>query len=125
MRKRVAFVGAALSGLVVVTRVGRGWFPVRVAGDSMEPALSAGDWLAVRPLHASEPRAGQLVVLKRDGAEMVKRVVRDAGADGYWVEGDNATASTDSRTFGLIARDAIAGVVRARYKPLRTARRFD
>jgi type IV secretory pathway protease TraF len=61
--------------------------------------------------------------------EMVKRVVPAPSEQAlhpgtFWVEGENAGASTDSRTFGAIERGAIAGVVRARYKPLRKARRF-
>jgi nickel-type superoxide dismutase maturation protease len=128
MRKRlvlVSSIGAALTGLLAVARIGSGWFPVRVAGDSMSPVLSPGDWLAVRPLRASEPREGQIVVVRREGREMVKRVVRAMDAATFWVEGDNAAASTDSRTFGSVQRAEIAGVVRARYKPLRGARRFD
>jgi nickel-type superoxide dismutase maturation protease len=111
-------------GLFAVARVARGWFPVRVSGESMSPALSPGDWLAVRPLRASEPHVGQIVVLRRGGLEVVKRVAREDEAS-YWLEGDNADASTDSRTFGSVDRADITGVVRARYKPLRAARRFD
>jgi hypothetical protein len=56
--------------------------------------------------------------------EIVKRVVREVASDEFWVEGDNADSSTDSRSDGPVRRDAIAGVVRARYKPLRSMRRF-
>ena len=128
MRKRVAFVAGTAgvaTGLLAITRLARGWFPVRVAGDSMLPVISHGDWLAVRGLRPSEPREGQIVVVRHDGGEIVKRVSRVIDASTCWVEGDNPAASTDSRVFGAIKREAVAGVVRARYKPVRNARRFD
>ena len=127
MRKR-AGVLAALLGAVAVARARATWFPVRVAGTSMTPTLQPDDFLAVRRLRSGEPRAGQLVVIRTGEQEIVKRVVvpsdRVLAADEYWVEGDNADASTDSRTDGPVLRQAIVGVVRARYKPLRSMRRF-
>jgi signal peptidase I len=127
MRRR-SRVAAVLVGALAVARARTAWFPVRVAGTSMTPTLQPNDLLAVRPLHAGEPRIGQLVVIRSADREIVKRVVipRDGllGADEYWVEGDNAGASTDSRTEGPVRRDAITGIVRARYKPLRSIRLF-
>ena len=116
-------------GVVAAVRARSRWFPVRVEGTSMLPTLHPGDFLAVRALHAGEPSRGQLVVVRLGGLEIVKRVVaepgdRALGANELWVEGDNAAASTDSRSAGPVTRDAIVGVVRARYKPLRSMRRF-
>jgi len=105
---------------VVLMRSARRWFPVRVEGESMLPTLQPGDLLAVRPLRAAEPHSGQIVVVRSAEREVVKRVVdpkAPLGLDEYWIEGDNAAASTDSRTAGSVKRDEIAGVVRARYKP--------
>ena len=127
MRKRAGMVAAVL-GVFAVARARTRWFPVRVEGTSMTPTLQPGDFLAVRALRAGEPRAEQLVVIRTTDREIVKRVVhsheRTLATDEYWVEGDNAAASTDSRTDGPVLRDAIVGVVRARYKPLRSMRRF-
>jgi type IV secretory pathway protease TraF len=72
---------------------------------------------------------GQIVVIRTGSIETVKRVIarpdgRALEADQFWVEGDNAAASTDSRITGPVARDSIAGVVRARYKPMRSVRTF-
>lgn len=95
----------------------------------MLPTLRPGDLLAVRALRATEPRNGQVVVVRTGGLEIVKRITRapgeyGLGPDEYWVEGDNPDASTDSRARGPVAREDIIGVVRARYRPLRRARRF-
>jgi signal peptidase I len=92
----------------------------------MLPTLTPGDYLAVRSLRPTEPRLGQIVVVNDTERETVKRVVRGPTRDetGFWVEGDNRAASTDSRTLGPVARARIVGVVRARYRPLRRARVF-
>ncbi|MFB3737736.1 MAG: signal peptidase I [Candidatus Velamenicoccus archaeovorus] len=103
-------------------------FRVEIRGSSMAPALEAGDWaLAVRRRRI---RRGDVVVFahpERPGLELVKRVVAlpgelapDGGileADRYWVEGDRAEGSTDSRRFGPVARGAIAATVRLVYWP--------
>ncbi len=56
----------------------RRWLTVEVAGDSMLPALEAGDWLAVRLLEAASPplEAGA-IALARDpsGRLLLKRVI--------------------------------------------------
>jgi signal peptidase I len=133
MRKRVRLValgiGALAVGSLAVVRARSRWFPVRVEGTSMLPTLQPGDFLAVRTPRMGEPRTGQLVVIRTGGIETVKRVIappgdRVLGQDELWVVGDNDAASTDSRITGPVAREAIVGVVRARYKPLRTVRTF-
>jgi len=126
MRRRLAL--AAVIAAATMTRLRR-WFPVRVAGDSMLPALRRGDLLAVRALRPGEPRLGQLVVARQSGREVVKRVVRVPGegeppSEGFWLEGDNAARSSDSRTAGPVLREELSGVVQARYWPLRRIRRL-
>jgi nickel-type superoxide dismutase maturation protease len=81
-----------------------------VAGPSMEPALSDGDWVLARS--GGPIRPGELVVVEhpqRPGLLLVKRIAR-VGPDGYWVLGDNPSASTDSRHFGAVA-DVLGRVV--------------
>ena len=131
----------ALAAMAAIAGTWLAFRPYRVAieGESMAPALHGGDWvMAVRPRRV---RRGDVVVVedpRAPGFELVKRVVGlpgdwlevsgchdedDAaglvlGLDEYWVEGDAPGASTDSRTFGPVARSAIRGVVRLRYWPV-------
>ncbi|HEX4904579.1 MAG TPA: S26 family signal peptidase [Acidimicrobiales bacterium] len=96
--------------------------PVRlvvVDGDSMRPTLEPGDRLVVLRL---PPRVGDLVALRREGRVLVKRVAALDG-DQLVVHGDNATASTDSRTFGPVRRSSVLGRVVYRYAPTARAGR--
>jgi signal peptidase I len=56
----------------------RRWLTVEVSGESMAPALEAGDWLVIRRLseHTPRPEAGD-VVLARDpsGRHLLKRAI--------------------------------------------------
>ncbi len=81
----------------------------------MTPTLSAGERVFVNKAAYwfSRPQCGDLVVV-RDPREkdrlLLKRV--DRPADGGWqVLGGNLDASTDSRTFGPVARKLIVGKV--------------
>lgn len=94
----------------------------------MRPVLEPGDWaLAVAP---GWIRRGDVAVVEhpdRPGFEMVKRIVAvpgDLAPDGgvlgrglFWVQGDAAGASTDSRTFGPVPRDRVKARVRLVYWP--------
>ena len=96
-------------------------FRVEVHGDSMVPTLESGDWaIAVR----TPVRVGAVAVVEhpgRPGFELVKRVVAgpgDAvpdrtvlGAAEYWVEGDAAGSSSDSRAFGPVRGAGVRGTV--------------
>ena len=66
----------------------------------MVPALCDGDRLLVR--FGAKPRPGRLVLARfphRPDVVVVKRAVRAAG-EGWFVLGDNADASDDSRVHG-------------------------
>jgi type IV secretory pathway protease TraF len=97
----------------------------------MEPTLREGEWaVAVR----RRVRVGDVVVVEhpeRRGFELVKRVAAAPGdavhgrrlaADEWWVEGDRADASTDSRSFGPVPRSSIRGAVVLVYAPWSTRR---
>jgi nickel-type superoxide dismutase maturation protease len=108
-----------LVAVAVVTAVAV-WRPVRrveVVGDSMRPALCAGDRLLVlRPVRI---RPGDVVAVadpRMASRTMVKRVAA-RGAEGVTVLGDNAGASTDSRTLGPVPPSALRGRAFYRYFP--------
>jgi nickel-type superoxide dismutase maturation protease len=90
---------------------------VEVVGDSMLPALHPGDRLLV--VRDGRARPGDVVAvtdLRLASRTMVKRVA-GAGPGGITVLGDNAGASTDSRTLGPVPPSAIRGRVFYRYFP--------
>jgi type IV secretory pathway protease TraF len=93
----------------------------------MAPALLPEDWaLVVTP---GAYHRGDVVVVEhpgRPGYEMVKRLTaipgdtvegRTLGGDEYWIEGDFAQASTDSRSFGPVTRDELRARVVLVYWP--------
>jgi nickel-type superoxide dismutase maturation protease len=95
------------------------WSRVEVAGQSMMPALSEGDWLLCRAVRGQEVRPGQIVVAEqpnRLGFLLVKRAIRRVDG-GWWLEGDNPGASDDSRTFGPVADGYVRAVASWRYWP--------
>jgi nickel-type superoxide dismutase maturation protease len=91
---------------------------VRVAGPSMEPSVRNGDWWLVRRTDRVSP--GDVVLLahpNRPHALIVKRLARREG-DGWWVLGDNESASEDSRQFGVVPLALVQGRLWWRYRPI-------
>ena len=91
---------------------------VEVRGASMAPTLVPGDRLIVRRASGA-PNVGEVVVAgdPRDPRrELVKRVaaVRDAHVT---LRGDNPSASTDSRSFGVLPVAGVRWRAVARYWP--------
>lgn len=87
-------------------------FLVRVVGPSMEPSIHNGELLLARR-STRELVPGQVVVLTnpvRPHLIEIKRLIRKSDG-GWWVEGDNADLSTDSRSYGSVDPTAIRGVV--------------
>ena len=119
-RYRSLFGALVLAG--VAARLLRGGLPVGryvVEGPSMEPAYRSGDRVLVNRIayaHAA-PAAGDVVVLRDPGRpshHLLKRIARspdggDAASGRYYVLGDNAAQSRDSRQFGTVARRQIVG----------------
>jgi nickel-type superoxide dismutase maturation protease len=83
----------------------------------MAPALQPGDRLLLRP--PNRLRGGDIVAFAdpRDATRTMIKRVRIVGDAGVEVRGDNPAASTDSRTFGPVARRAIIGRTVYRYAP--------
>ncbi len=89
-----------------------------VSGDSMAPALRPGDLVVVRRT-GRRVQVGDVVVVQLPGRPLgVKRLVHRVD-DGWWVEGDNQAASTDSWDFGAVPATAVRGRVVRVYRPRR------
>jgi nickel-type superoxide dismutase maturation protease len=89
---------------------------VEVVGGSMAPALRPGDWWLVRWTH--RVRVGDVVVARRPDRPdllVVKRVARRT-PEGWWLSGDNAEFSDDSRVFGPVPADLVLGRLVRRYR---------
>jgi signal peptidase I len=108
--------------------------PARIAieGVSMAPTLVPGDWaLVVTPERFHRDDVVVVEHPKRPGYEIVKRLVgvpgstvggRELGEDEYWVEGDFAHRSTDSREFGPVSAANLKAKVVLVYWPIERRR---
>jgi nickel-type superoxide dismutase maturation protease len=94
-----------------------------VSGWSMYPTLEPGDYLVVdryayRGRRCAEPGDIVLATDPRNRYQvLVKRVEWADQFGGAFLVGDNAAASTDSREFGPVGRQAIEGRVVFAYWP--------
>lgn len=86
----------------------------KISGKSMSPLLKPGNvvlTIQYLPIFL-KPKTEDIIVCKSPGAGriLVKRITKIEN-NKYFVEGDNRTASTDSRQFGLIDKTDIIGKV--------------
>ncbi len=89
---------------------------VAVAGDSMLPTYSNGDWLVAR--WARTFKVGQVLVIERQerpGIFLIKRLMQ-IDNENFWVEGDNSAASSDSREWGWRNSGEVLGRILFRYR---------
>jgi signal peptidase I len=116
----------ALMTPVIVTATDYIGFVARVEGSSMQPTIRSGDVVVVRREWFGPPARGDVVMLHSpvDPAKnLIKRVVAieedvvslPNGAamqiprGQIWVEGDNSSASLDSRHYGPVSASLIIG----------------
>lgn len=92
-------------------------FPINkylVSGNSMSPFLKPGNVVLVIKYFPVffKPRREDIVACKNplDARILIKRITKIEN-NRYFVEGDNRSASTDSRNFGFIDKDHIIGKV--------------
>jgi signal peptidase I len=107
---------------------------IELRGDSMSPNYNDGDWLLFRLLPAKSKMAsraqglvGKVVLIQRQsdvGKDFfqIKRVIKisnnpDSSKEvKIWVEGDNKSASTDSRSWGALNYEEVIGKLIFRYR---------
>ena len=104
---------------------------VAVRGESMSPNYNDGDWLLFRLLPAKSKAkskanelVGKVVLIRRrsnvgEDFLQIKRVTQvhdDNDEARIWVEGDNKSASTDSRNWGALDSDEVIGKLILRYR---------
>jgi nickel-type superoxide dismutase maturation protease len=89
----------------------------QVAGDSMIPALKAGDLVLVNP--SAELEIGDIVVARhpfKQSVRIIKRIAEILPREKYVLLSDNPTDGTDSRSFGAIPAKDILGKAEAKIK---------
>jgi len=74
----------------------------------MEPTLRAGQLVMAR--RPRDVKVGDVVIIRHDGLEKIKRV-RSLRDSQIYVLGDQPAYSTDSRHFGWLAEDSVIGRV--------------
>ena len=127
-------VVAGLALVVAAAAAFARYRPARVAieGISMAPTLLPDDWvLVVTPDHFDRDDVVVVEHPQRPGYEIVKRLVAVPGdeldgrileADEFWVEGDFAEHSTDSRAFGPVTGAQLKATAVLIYWPLERRR---
>jgi signal peptidase I len=115
----------ALGLLAGAWMAARRWLDVvEVQGGSMQPSLLPGDRLLVESwtYRRRSPRRGE-IVLAHDPREPQRELIKRVHASGPQLElrGDAPAQSTDSRTFGAVARERVRWRARLRYWPPRRA----
>lgn len=59
------------------------------------------------------PKPDDIVVARREGLKLIKRL-KHLSNEGVWLEGDNSSVSTDSRTWGFLQADQLEAVIIAK-----------
>lgn len=97
--------------------LGKRW-RFRVTGNSMLPTLKDNEDVLVVPVHATKPISpGDIVVCRHPftpSLRLVKRISETFYDGSCYVVSDNAAEGTDSRSFGVVGRELIIGLVTSR-----------
>ena len=89
----------------------------RIEGDSMLPVLKDGDLVLINP--CADLSVGDVVLVRhpfKQSVKIVKRIAEILPDEKYFLVGDNAPESTDSRSFGAVSVKDILGKAVCRVK---------
>lgn len=81
----------------------------KIVGKSMLPTLQPGQIVVC--LNQLHYKIGDIVVVRRDDREVIKRI-KNIRFGKYWLVGDNELHSSDSRSFGAVDKSDILGVMK-------------
>ncbi len=89
---------------------------ILVSGDSMSPLYSNGDilWMDSSAYENNNPEIGDIIVCNHPYVKdmLLVKKVSNINEDGrLFILGLNSSESTDSRSFGTIAMDAVLGKI--------------
>lgn len=82
----------------------------QVTGVSMHPALKTGR-IIIGSGRFSVLKPGDIVVIRHNGIEKIKRITEVDDSGNIFVQGDNSMQSTDSRHFGWLSRDVVIAIL--------------
>jgi len=86
---------------------------VVIRGNSMSPALKNGDEVTFDNYKEQSIKIGDILVVNHPYSvdkKIVKRVSKIKGDSLYFLEGDNPSESSDSKTFGFISTENIIAI---------------
>lgn len=97
--------------------LGKRW-RFRVTGNSMLPTLHSGEDVLVHPLsRTAKLFPGDIIICRhpqRPSIRLVKRVTEAFYDGSCYVLSDNKCEGSDSRSFGVVARELVVGRVTSR-----------
>ncbi len=131
------FIKFTIIALLIIFPI-RLWIaqPFIVSGASMEPTFNNGDYLIIDELsyHFRKPEKGEVIIFRYplDPSKFfIKRIIGlpgetieinsskiTLGPNEYFVEGDNQSASSDSRIWGAVPENLVIGRAFVRLWPI-------
>ena len=88
---------------------------VTIIGDSMSPTLQDGDKVYFDTKPGRQIRVNDIVLVKHPYIKkrnLVKRIKNITSDGSVFIQGDNSLCSTDSKSFGMVNKNNILGILK-------------